>query len=76
MALGNEANYVENDPAAQPKMKFLSDIVQNNPKYGQLLEQDERFRELMMNYEKNLQQGVSQQENVQIGKTGVKPVGP
>lgn len=33
---------------------------------------DPRFSELLMNYFKNLQQGVVQQQNKQVGRTGVK----
>lgn len=75
MALGNEAQYSENDPAAALKLQMLNGIVQNNPKYQAALQSDERFRELIENYAKNLQMSVKQQENVGIGRTGVKPVG-
>jgi hypothetical protein len=33
-----------------------------------------RFSALLQNYMKNLQQGVAQQQNKQIGRTGVKPL--
>ena len=36
---------------------------------------DEHFRALLDNYVKNLQMSVSQQQNKQIGRTGVTPVG-
>jgi hypothetical protein len=77
MALGNEPQYPQNDPTAQMKMQFLQTIVQGNPKYVQALQGgDERFRELMENYGKSLQQSVVQLgQNVQTGRTGVKPVG-
>lgn len=74
MAAGNEANYVENDPTAQFKMKAANDVVQRNPKYQELYRSDERFREVVDNYLKNLGQSVTQMENRQIGRTGVKPV--
>ena len=77
MALGNEPQYPQNDPTAQMKMQFLQTIVQGNPKYVQALQGgDERFRELMENYGKSLQQSVVQLgQNVVTGRTGVKPVG-
>jgi hypothetical protein len=76
MALGNEPQYPQNDPTAQMKQQFLQVIVQNNPKYQQALASDERFRELMENYNKSLQQSVTQLgQNVVTGRTGVKPVG-
>jgi len=74
IALGNEAEYVENDPTAATKLKFLQDIVGRNPRYQQGLKQDERFRELLTNYEANLQQSVEQEENKKRGRIGVKPM--
>jgi hypothetical protein len=76
MALGNEAEYVENDPTAPMKLQFAQQIVGANPKYQQGLQQDERFRELMENFTKNLNQSAVQMgQNVVTGRTGVKPVG-
>lgn len=75
MMLGNEANYVENDPSAQTKLQYLQDIMQKNPKAQQQMQQDQHFRALLDNYVKNLQMSVSQQQNKQIGRTGVTPVG-
>ena len=76
MALGNEPRYPENDPTAGMKMQFLQQIVAKNPKYQAGLQQDERFKELMENYAKSLQQSVTQLgQNVVTGRTGVKPVG-
>jgi len=75
MMLGNEAQYVENDPAAQTKLQYLQDIMQKNPKAQQTMQQDPHFRALLDNYVKNLQMSVSQQQNKQIGRTGVTPVG-
>lgn len=74
MMLGNEANYVENDPSAPTKMQYLQDIISKNPKAQQMMSQDKHFRALMDNYIKNLQMSVSQQQNKQIGRTGVTPV--
>jgi len=76
MAAGNEVNYPQLDPAAQLKQQFLRDIVKKNPKYQQALQADERFQQLMLNYEKSLQQSISQLgENKLAGLTGVKEVG-
>ena len=76
MALGNEPRYPENDPTAGAKLQFLQQIIGANPKYQGALQQDERFRELVENYGKSLQQSVVQTgQNVVTGRTGVKPVG-
>lgn len=74
MALGNEANYVEEDPTAPTKLQFLQQLVQANPKYQQLLQEDERFKALVDNFVKNLQQSIAQQQNKTIGRLGVAPV--
>ena len=74
MMLGNEANYVENDPAASTKMQYLQDIMGKNQKAQQSMQADPHFRALLENYMKNLQMSVSQQQNKQIGRTGVTPV--
>ena len=74
MMLGNEANYVENDPAAPSKLQYLQDIMGKNPKAQQMMQGDQHFRALMENFIKNLQMSVSQQQNKQIGRTGVTPV--
>ena len=75
MTLGNAPTPVENDPAAPMKLQYLQEIVQNNPKYQQLLQSDEQFQALMENYMKTLQMSVSQQQNKQVGRIGVKPMG-
>jgi hypothetical protein len=74
MMLGNEANYVENDPSAPTKLQYLQDIMGKNPKAQQSMQSDPHFRALLENYMKNLQMSVSQQQNKQIGRTGVTPV--
>jgi hypothetical protein len=38
------------------------------------MQQDPNFRAMLENYMKNLQMSVSQQQNKQIGRTGVTPV--
>jgi len=77
MAAGNEAKYADasNDPAAPTKMQYLQQIVQANPKYQQALgpQGDSLFQELMKKYAENLQQGVVQQQNKQVGRIGVTP---
>lgn len=74
MMLGNEAQYVENDPSAATKMQYLQDIMGKNPKAQQAMQSDPHFRAMLENYMKNLQMSVSQQQNKQIGRTGVTPV--
>lgn len=74
MMLGNEAQYVENDPAAPSKLQYMQDIMSKNPKAQQMMQQDPHFRALIENFIKNLQMSVSQQQNKQIGRTGVTPV--
>ena len=75
MALGNEAEYTENDATAPAKLQFLQSVIQANPKYQQWLSKDPRFQELLANFAKNLQMSVDQQQNKQVGRLGVKPVG-
>jgi hypothetical protein len=75
MMLGNEAQYVENDPAAPSKLQFLQDIIGKNPKAQQMMNGDQHFRALVENYIKNLQMSVTQEQNKVIGRTGVTPVG-
>jgi hypothetical protein len=73
MMLGNEAMYVENDPAAQSKMQYLQEILQKNPKAAQAAQGDRIFQILLENYSKNLQMSVEQQKNKTIGRIGVSP---
>lgn len=75
MMLGNEAMYTENDTSAQSKLQYLQDIMGKNPKAQQAMQSDPHFRALLDNYVKNLQMSVSQEQNKQIGRTGVTPVG-
>jgi len=74
MMLGNEANYVENDPTAQTKLMYLQDIMSKNLKAQQASQGDQMFQALLQNYVKNLQMSVMQQQNKQIGRIGVTPV--
>lgn len=74
MLLGNEALYQENDPAAQTKLQFAQQVMQNNPKAQAALQQDPNFQQLFQNYVKNLQMSIMQQQNAQIGRLGVTPM--
>jgi len=74
MLLGNEALYQEKDPAAQTKMQFAQQVIQNNPKAQQALQSDPNFQQLFQNYVKNLQMSITQQQNAQIGRLGVTPI--
>ena len=71
MMLGNEANYVENDPAAKTKMQYAQEIVSRNPKAQAALQGDEVFQQLFENYSKNLQMSIMQEENKTVGRIGV-----
>lgn len=75
MMLGLEAQYVENDPQAGVKMQAMQDILSKNPKAQQMAQADGVFQALLQNYQKNLQMSLMQQQNAQIGRTGVTPVG-
>lgn len=74
MMAGMEAQYVENDPAAQSKLQYVQDVMQKNPKAQQAAQQDQQFQALFQNYVKNLQMSVSQQQNKSIGRIGVTPM--
>jgi hypothetical protein len=71
MMLGNEAQYVENDPSAPTKMQYLQEIIQKNPKAQQAMQSDQIFQILLQNYSKNLQMSIEQQKNKEIGRIGV-----
>ena len=73
MALGNQPKFVENDPSAAIKLQFLQQIIGNNPKYQQQLQQDEQFQGLVQAYAQNLNMSVMQNQNKQIGRIGVNP---
>jgi hypothetical protein len=75
MMLGLEAQYTENDPQAGVKMQAVQDIMSKNPKAQQMAQSDGVFQALFQNYQKNLQMSIMQQQNAQIGRTGVTPVG-
>lgn len=73
MMLGNEAQYVENDPQASSKLQFAQDILSKNPKAQQAAQGDRIFQILLQNYMKQLQFSVEQEKNKQIGRVGVSP---
>jgi len=74
MMLGNEAQYVENDPQASSKLQFAQEILSKNPKAQQAAQGDRIFQILLQNYMKQLQFSVEQEKNKQIGRVGVSPV--
>lgn len=76
MMLGMEASYADatNDAAAGTKLQYSQEIVSANPKAQQAIQQDQLFGQLMQKYVQNLQMGVSQQQNKQVGRIGVKPM--
>ncbi len=73
MMLGNEAQYVENDPQASSKLQFAQDILAKNPKAQQAAQGDRIFQILLENYMKQLQFSMEQEKNKQIGRVGVSP---
>lgn len=72
MFLGNQPEYVENDPTAPMQLRFADQIVQMNPKYQEALRDDAHFRNLVQQWVKNRQFSVTQQENKQVGRLGVQ----
>lgn len=75
MFAGNEVDYVENDPSAPGKIEMVNEIFKENPRYQQAYGEDERFRELMDNYWKNLMHSADQLgANAFSGRTGVKKI--
>jgi hypothetical protein len=52
----------------------MQDIMGKNPKAQQMMQSDPHFRALVENMMKNLQMSAMQQQNKQIGRTGVTPV--
>ena len=77
--LGNPAPMVEMDPTAGTQLQLAMQVLKQNPKYQQALQQDPQVQENLKTYVQNLQH--SQQET-QIspvqGRTGVAamPAGP
>lgn len=73
MFLGNQPKLVELDPAAGVKLKMAEQIVAANPKYQKALQEDEVFQQLMDVFVKNLNMSIMQEQNKQVGRTGVDP---
>ena len=73
MSLGNQPEFLENDPSANIRLQFMMQIIQSNPKYQQQLQSDQQFQELVQAYAQNLQMSVMQQQNKQVGRLGVNP---
>jgi hypothetical protein len=75
MLLGFEATYADasNDPAASTKMQMAQELAQSNQRVMQEMQGNEVFKDLMDRYLQNLNMAVMQQQNKQIGRTGVKP---
>jgi hypothetical protein len=76
MLLGNAPQLVENDPSSQTKLQLAQQILQQNPKAQQALQGDEIFQQLFQQYVQNLQMSLQQEQNKQVGRTGVAPQGP
>jgi hypothetical protein len=76
MLMGNPPNLVEGDPSAKTKLQLSQQILQQNPKAQQALQGDEIFQNAFQQYVQNLQMSVSQEQNKQVGRTGVAPQGP
>jgi len=76
MLLGFEATYTDasNDPAASTKLQMAQEISQGNQRVMQEMQGNEVFKDLMDRYLQNLNMGVMQQQNKQIGRQGVKSV--
>lgn len=72
MALGNPPKIRELDPAAQTRLMFAQQIIQQNMKYQQMANSDESFAEALKKYTENLQFSVMEQQNAVTGRTGVK----
>ena len=75
MLLGFEATYADasNDPSASTKMQMAQELAQSNQRVMQEMQGNEVFKDLMDRYLQNLNMAVMQQQNKQIGRTGVKP---
>ena len=76
MLLGFEASYTDasNDPSASSKLQMAQEISQSNQRVAQEMQSNEVFKDLMERYVQNLNMGVMQQQNKQIGRTGTKSV--
>jgi len=77
MLVGVEATYqdMSNEPTAGTKMQFAEEIASSSPGVQEAMQGNELFKELFSKYMQNLQMGVSQIQNKQVGLTGVAPAG-
>ena len=76
MMAGIEANYSDasNDPTAPSKLQYATQLATETPSIQQKLQSDQVFQQLFQNYIGNLQMGMQQQQNKQIGRMGVSPI--
>jgi len=77
MLVGVEATYqdMSNEPTAGTKMQFAQEIASSSQGVQEAMQGNELFKELFGKYMQNLQMGVSQMQNKQVGLTGVAPAG-
>ena len=54
-------------------MQMAQELAQSNQRVMQEMQGNEVFKDLMDRYLQNLNMAVMQQQNKQIGRTGVKP---
>ena len=77
MLVGIEATYqdMSNDPTAGSKMQFAQEIASTSPGVQEAMQGgNEMFQQLFQKYMQNLQMGVQQQQNKQVGRIGVQPM--
>lgn len=76
MMAGNMPQLSEGDPTAGTKLQLVQQIMEQNPKAQQAIQGDEIFQNAFQQYVQNLQMSVTQEQNKQVGRTGVAPEGP
>ncbi len=66
---------MSNDPTAGSKMQFAQEIASTSPGVQEAMQGgNELFQQLFQKYIQNLQQGVVQNQNKQVGRIGVQPM--
>jgi hypothetical protein len=78
MLVGIEATYTDasNDPTSPVKMQFAQEIASTSPGVQVAMQGgNELFGQLFEKYMQNLQMGMQQQQNKQVGRWGVQPMG-
>jgi len=78
MLVGIEATYTDasNDPTSPVKMQFAQEIASTSPGVQEAMQGgNELFGQLFEKYMQNLQMGMQQQQNKQVGRWGVQPMG-